>query len=164
MKFLTAIFVTALVVVTLHSVTTATAEPQYPSATYQGKSVNWWAKRAVQARKDANARGRTIRRLKASMAYHTTIQECVKLATIAYPALSEERAWYIIKHESWMTPNPARAKNPTSTASGLWQFLTSTFASTPYGKAGMSIWSPCASSLAAGWMHEVGRGGEWFYG
>lgn len=30
---------------------------------YQGKSVRWWARRAVQARKDANARGRTIRRL-----------------------------------------------------------------------------------------------------
>lgn len=33
--------------------------------TYQGKGVRWWARRAVQARKDANARGRTIRRLRA---------------------------------------------------------------------------------------------------
>ena len=32
-------------------------------ATYQGRPVRWWARRAVQARKDANARGRTIRRL-----------------------------------------------------------------------------------------------------
>ena len=31
--------------------------------TYQGKSAKWWAKRAVQARKDANKRARTIRRL-----------------------------------------------------------------------------------------------------
>ena len=30
--------------------------------TVQGKGVRWWARRAVQARKDANARGRTIRR------------------------------------------------------------------------------------------------------
>ena len=29
----------------------------------QGKDVHWWAHRAVQARKDANARARTIRRL-----------------------------------------------------------------------------------------------------
>lgn len=36
--------------------------------TYQGKGVRWWAKRAVQARKDANARGRTIRRLRAVVA------------------------------------------------------------------------------------------------
>lgn len=34
--------------------------------TYQGKPIRWWAKRAVQARKDANARGRTIRRLQAA--------------------------------------------------------------------------------------------------
>lgn len=39
---------------------TASAE-----STYQGKTVRWWARRAVRARKDANARGRTIRRLRA---------------------------------------------------------------------------------------------------
>lgn len=33
---------------------------------YQGKRVQWWAKRAVQARKDANARGRTIKRLRSA--------------------------------------------------------------------------------------------------
>jgi hypothetical protein len=33
-------------------------------ATYQGKGVHWWARRAVQARKDANARARTIRQLR----------------------------------------------------------------------------------------------------
>jgi hypothetical protein len=35
---------------------------------YQGKPILWWARRAVQARKDANARGRTIRRLKRELA------------------------------------------------------------------------------------------------
>lgn len=34
---------------------------------YQGRSARWWARRAVQARKDANARGRTIRRLRATL-------------------------------------------------------------------------------------------------
>ena len=38
--------------------------------TYQGKPIRWWARRAVQARKDANARGRTIRRLKRQLASH----------------------------------------------------------------------------------------------
>jgi hypothetical protein len=129
------------------------------SATYQGKSAQWWAKRAVQARKDANARGQTVMRLKKTMNHSPTIQECIRLATIAYPAFTERRAWQIINHES--NGNPF-AKNPSSTASGLYQFLTSTFASTPYGR--MSIWSPCASSLAAGWMHQVGRGREWQIG
>lgn len=134
-----------------------------PSPTYQGKTVEWWAKRAQQARKDANARAVTIRRLKKTVAHSPTIEECVKLATIAYPAFTEARAWQIIKHESWMA-GKQYAKNPSSTASGLYQFLTSTFASTPYGRAGMSIWSPCASSLAAGWMHQTGRGREWAIG
>lgn len=154
------------------------------NATYQGKTIMWWANHAVKARKDANTRAKTIRflksknaqarkndkvqamtirRLKNSLHHDSTINECIRLATIAYPAFTEDRAWYLIEHES-LTSGLQFAKNPTSTASGLYQFLTSTFASTPYGAAGMSIWSPCAQSLAAGWMHEVGRGGEWSYG
>lgn len=38
-----------------------------PSELYQGRDVRWWARRAIQARKDANARGRTIRRLQATV-------------------------------------------------------------------------------------------------
>lgn len=34
---------------------------------YQGKPIRWWAARAVQARKDANARARTIRRLRSEL-------------------------------------------------------------------------------------------------
>jgi hypothetical protein len=33
----------------------------------QGKGIEWWARHAVQARKDANARARTIRILRASL-------------------------------------------------------------------------------------------------
>lgn len=42
---------------------------------------------------------------------------------------------------------------------GLFQFLPSTWRSTPYG----SRWIHSAkwNSLAAAWMHRVGRGGEW---
>lgn len=126
--------------------------------TYQGKDATWWAKRAQQARKDANARRNTIKRLKHTIRYSSSIQECVHLATIAYPRFTESRAWQIIYHESWRSGKQF-AKNRHSTASGLYQFLTSTWASTPY--SGTSIWSPCASSLAAGWMHQNGRGGEW---
>lgn len=39
---------------------------EQPGYRYQGKTARWWARRAVQARKDANARGRTIRRLQAA--------------------------------------------------------------------------------------------------
>ena len=149
------------VVVFTFMVATATADTnKIVSPTYQGKTIHWWANHAVQNRKEVNVQALTIHRLKKVMAHNTTIAECVKLATIAYPAFTEARAWHIIGVESKGNPN---AKNKHSTASGLYQFLTSTFNSTPYGKAGMSIWSPCASSLAAGWMHQNGRGGEWAY-
>lgn len=36
------------------------------NVTYQGKGIRWWARRAVQARKDANARQQTIFRLRAA--------------------------------------------------------------------------------------------------
>lgn len=186
MKLLTAIIVVGILAVTGSAAVIATAKPEKPSVvTYQGKTIKWWAKRAVKARTDANARkktinrwvmrateartdanvrGVTILRLRKSVAHNPTIDECIKLATIAYPKFTERRAWEIIKYESWMTNDPVHAKNPRSTASGLYQFLTSTFASTPYGQAGMSIWSHCASSFAAGWMHQNGRGREWAYG
>lgn len=35
--------------------------------TIQGRGILWWHRRAVQARKDANKRGRTIRRLRAEL-------------------------------------------------------------------------------------------------
>lgn len=50
------------------------------------------------------------------------------------------------------------ARNPSG-AAGLMQFLPSTFATTPY--ASRSIYSAKWNALAGGWMHAVGRGGEW---
>lgn len=131
--------------------------------TYQGKTIQWWAKHAVQARKDANARGRTIKRLRRTLAHDPSVQESIMLAHLVYPDLSVTRAWRIIKHESWMVPDPLHAYNRTAVngchATGLYQFLDCTFRSTPFGK--MSIYSPYAQSLAAGWMHAHHRGCEW---
>jgi hypothetical protein len=45
---------------------------------------------------------------------------------------------------------------------GIFQFrvaFPSTWATTPYARE--SPWSPKWSSLAAAWMHHVGRGAEW---
>jgi hypothetical protein len=42
---------------------------------------------------------------------------------------------------------------------GLFQFLQSTFDSTPY--RGKDIWSPKWNSLAAMWMWKSGRRNEW---
>jgi hypothetical protein len=53
----------------------------------------------------------------------------------------------------------ARSYNSASGASGLFQFLWSTWRSTPF--ASFSVFDPYANALAAGWMEARGRGSEW---
>jgi uncharacterized protein YraI len=62
----------------------------------------------------------------------------------------------VAKCESVLDPN---ALNPYSNASGLFQFLPSTWATTPY--ADQDIFDPVANANAAGWMWSVGRRNEW---
>jgi soluble lytic murein transglycosylase-like protein len=62
----------------------------------------------------------------------------------------------IIAKESGGEPN---ARN-RSGASGLGQFLPSTWVTTPQGRAGMSVWDPAANTAAIGWMLSVGRAKE----
>ena len=50
------------------------------------------------------------------------------------------------------------AFNPSG-ATGLLQFLPSTWQTTPY--ADKPIWSVKWQGLAGGYMHAAGRGGEW---
>jgi len=53
------------------------------------------------------------------------------------------------------------AYNHRSGASGLLQFLPSTWKSTPQGAAGMSIWDASAQLAAGRWMIQQGRLREW---
>ena len=62
----------------------------------------------------------------------------------------------VARCESVLDPN---AVNASSNASGLFQFLPSTWATTPY--ADQDIFDPVANAQAAGWMWENGRRGEW---
>jgi len=66
---------------------------------------------------------------------------------------------WMLRRRAWCesTMNPL-ASNGTHI--GLFQFLPSTYATTPYAGRG-SIWSPKWNSLAAAWMQRVGRGNEW---
>lgn len=58
--------------------------------------------------------------------------------------------------ESGLNPN---AVNGSSGASGLFQFMPGTWATTPY--AGQDIFDPVANAEAAAWMWANGRRGEW---
>ena len=62
----------------------------------------------------------------------------------------------VARCESVLDPN---AVNASSNASGLFQFLPSTWATTPY--ADQDIFDPVANAEAAAWMWDNGRRGEW---
>lgn len=62
----------------------------------------------------------------------------------------------IIRVESHNDP---RARNPSG-AAGLGQFLPSTWATTPQGKAGMSVYDPVANTAAINYMLQAGRARE----
>lgn len=62
----------------------------------------------------------------------------------------------VARCESVLDPN---AYNASSGASGLFQFLPGTWASTPY--ADQNIFDAEANANAAGWMWSVGRRNEW---
>lgn len=76
-----------------------------------------------------------------------SVDEAIHLSAVLY-GLDESRMRAIIWRESRFRP---WAKNPHSSASGLAQFLDSTFAATPCGRAGMSPFSAYASALCMGW-------------
>jgi hypothetical protein len=92
------------------------------------------------------------------------VVEAISLAAATYGHGAE--LWRKARCETGGTYDP-RSRNPRAVAtkygpehaSGLFQFLPSTWRQTPYAR--FSIWSPFASALAAGWMHAHGRGGEW---
>ena len=62
----------------------------------------------------------------------------------------------IVARESQGNPNAHNA----SGASGLGQFLPSTWRTTPQGQAGLSVYNPTANRAAIAWMLSVGRARE----
>jgi hypothetical protein len=100
--------------------------------TVQGKTVDWWSRHAVQARKDANARAGTIVRLRRR--WRPTVEYALRLAsrafTVPYRAL---RA--VARCES--TFNPFAVNGPYK---GLLQLSWSPF--------GFSPFDPVASALS----------------
>jgi len=73
-------------------------------------------------------------------------------------SVSDRRIECLIRYESGGNPN---AVNRSSGAAGLLQFLPSTWAGTPQGRAGLSVFNPQAARAAAAWMLAQGRAKEW---
>jgi hypothetical protein len=159
-RWLTILIAVSTAVLSLPAASTAEDPPAVPQVvyidrTFQGKDVDWWARRAVQARKDANKRADTIVRLKRTLAHSPTLTEAIALATTVYRASAAD-LWRRGRCESHFR----RYARNASGASGYWQFLPSTWASTPFAR--FSIWSVYAQAFAAAWMMgPAHRSGEW---
>lgn len=83
---------------------------------------------------------------------------CIERAILTYRLRGWQAAWMrrVARCESRMNPY---ARNPSG-ATGLFQFMPSTWRSTPYGR--YSITSAKYQALAAAWMlARAGRSREW---
>ena len=134
----------------------------YGQVRFNGAGPERWAQRyrRVQAalsgsRQQATRLQVELKRQRQILLTRPQVVEAINLACATYgycPTL-----WRKAKCETGGTFS-ATSYNPSG-ASGLFQFLGSTWESTPYAR--FSVWSPYANALAAGWMHAHGRGGEW---
>lgn len=122
--------------------------------TYQGKPLRWWAAKAVQNKKDANARGRTIKRLKreARVRWAPTVDYAYRLAATVYgvPA-SDLRS--VGGCESHHDPFARNGRYRGVMQEGPM------FERGPFGRAGFSVWDPVANVLTA--AHARVRDGSW---
>jgi hypothetical protein len=135
----------------------------YGQIRYDGAGPERWARRArvarrrvVELRAEVAALHQDLRRERRVVLHDPNVVEAINLACATYPGYCAT-LWRKARCETGGTFDPHAANS--SGASGLFQFMPSTWASTPYGV--FSIWSPYANALAAGWMHEHGRGSEW---
>jgi len=119
-----------------------------PRTVYEEAQRKSWKrlKRAVRAERRRND-------LRATLLHRGSVAEAINLACATYGNCST--LWRRARCESQLNPSAHNG----SEASGLLQFLPSTWRSTPYAR--FSIWSPYAQTLAAGWMFQHGRSSEW---
>jgi hypothetical protein len=138
--------IVALVVVAVVTTRSDGAANRSQPTRIEGVGIKGWHLRAVRNR-------RTINSLRRVQLGDGNVVEAINLACATYGNCAS--LWRKARCES----HYRAAAHNNSGAAGLFQFLPSTWRSTPYGR--FSVYSAYANALAAGWMHEHGRGGEW---
>ena len=130
---------------------TTTVEPTPDPApdTVQGKTAREWHRVATRYL----SRTRSLRR---ALRHDPETSAAIRLACIVYPAAGCGWLWRVAGCESHLY---RYARNRTSDASGVFQFLGSTWAHTPFRS--LSVFDPYANSLAAGWLASRGGRGQW---
>lgn len=133
---------------------------RYASKVYDRDRVSLAARQRLRRMTLCSTSVRRTRAVRAQLLRNRCKQSrpvnCIALASRRYGV-----SFAVLRRKAWCESrfNP-RATNGAHT--GLFQFRTaapSTWATTPY--AHKSPWSARWNALAAGWMHKVGRGGEW---
>jgi hypothetical protein len=121
---------------------------------FDGLGPERWA---LRFRREHELTRRLLRRLHRQryvLLHDPEVTEAIELAATVYgdgPLL-----WRIARRES---NYQAGARNPASSATGLFQFLDTTWAHTPFARFDRS--SAYANALAAGWMIENGHSSAW---
>jgi hypothetical protein len=92
----------------------------------------------------------------AAPAYGGSIPDLIRAIFAPLGQIAVDWALRVAACESGFNPN---AYNRSSGASGLFQFLPSTWAHTPY--AGRSVFDPDANARAAAWLYQQDHGSAW---
>jgi len=155
--------VTLVVAVSLLGIGIAAAEPSLPfrqighgQIKFRGKGPEAWYGQYRKAHKERLALRVRVKKLRRAVVHQPSSLEALRLSSIAY-GVPYSQMLSVALCETGGSLNP-RSKNSSSSASGLLQFLTSTFANTPYARE--DIFSPYANALAAGWLWRS-DGGSW---
>lgn len=112
---------------------------------------------AAQLVKERKAHKADRRRLVRIIRHRTDVPEAIRLAAFTY-GVDRWKMRRIAFCESRLDPG---ARNGSSGASGLMQFLPSTWASNRYGAAGFSVWSPLAAALGSAYHASRYGWGAW---
>jgi hypothetical protein len=149
-----AALVTVAIAITLKDETQIRPEAASAAAareTYQGKDLSWWAYRAVRNRREANqqrrnseARGRTIKRLKRDLRvrWAPTTDYAYRLAAAAY-GVSQGEMRSIGYCESKHYPFARNGQYRGVMQEGPM------FERGPFGRAGFSVYDPIANVMTA---------------
>jgi len=115
---------------------------------FRGHSAGYWNWQLRTERKAHRRTKRSIASLRRAFVHRPSSREALRLASVVYGVpYSELLAVSLCETGGTLDE---RTYNGSSAASGLLQFLPSTFRRTPFG--GEDIFSPYANALAAGWL------------
>ena len=143
------------------------ADAAHKPQTHRGLTAQQWFDRATdrtiernRARQEVRSLTRHLAKMRKAIVHRPSSLEAIRLAAITY-GVSYREMYNVAGCETGWTFD-ANAKNRSSSASGLFQFLfPSTWSRTPYARE--SVWSPYANALAAAWLwkHDGQSWREW---